>query len=855
MIGSGNVASDGLVFLIDSFNNKSYEIPLVPIFIDDSIPYQSYSFNILSELIYNENLGSPNEWVVSTSTPLTINLSSTNDAFNDITSIEFTNVVQNSTVTFIANTDISNAFKIKYRIKNKSAQTGNRRLRFVLYDITNTQIGNYIEVFNTIYGYNTSNTLWQTIEIPISDFNILSSDQIHKIEIVKIGLSTANIYLDYLFIDYITNPIIIGLSGDLVSDWNTYLALSGNGTVNLSLSGGAITEIYTINSVLYDSLNDITVLYNQGTNLITSSYSCEVDDIWSGGPLYIKVPGVDMSGIFSIYTENNTVPITLHMTGGIDHIETSSITPYYLPLNNIYIPSVSGPKINRWNGYILSNGGSMSLSLNSTIPSIYPVTQSTIDSLGANTLLYSFPDFVTLVKDCYIDSAYTGFDCIVAYGIDFTRSMDLYTQNGTIGLSFSLLNGVIPETYVAASYSYDGSNTYIYRDDSTPTQYNDHSQFEIYVENIVEFSTDCVIDSWATGIQSIIVQNGLDISSSLNLYSKPLSIYLSGGAIPETYVIDTYYFDGFYNYIYDSAGIGTLYNDHTKMTIMKPQVNGEISTPDYTTGTYSVYAHDEDIIVQSGIYFDGTDTYLYDDNGYGLIYTEHTKFELTIHEVIGTLYADHTTIDFSHIVLPPTQVSNIINGQIFPLLGGVGFNNRDFLFDGTSDYINIGNLGNGFTSYTLNLWFNSSSITNFKNILDFNGSNTGLRIEQTTGYSAACLNGTGTVRMGIVLNQLNDLLGIGGDLTKGYNENEWVNIIITNQYDTKHVTLFLNGEKIVDVTTMNFFHGQINNLKIGIGYDSSRFFEGKIPYVGLYNRSLSESECVNNYNSLKWRFI
>lgn len=424
-----------------------------------------------------------------------------------------------------------------------------------------------------------------------------------------------------------------------------------------------------------------------------------------------------MSGIFSIYTENNTSPITLHMTGGIDHIETSSINPYYLPLNNIYIPSISGPKTNRWNSYILSNSGSILLSLDSSIPSFYSVTQSTLDSLGSNTLLYSFPDFVTIIKDCYIDSSYTGFDCIVAYGIDFTRSMDLYTQNGTVGLSFSLLNGAIPETYVAASYSYDGSNTYIYRDDSVPTQYNDHSQFEIYVENIVEFTTDCIIDS-GIGVQSIVVQNGLDISSSLNLYTKPLSIYLSGGAIPETYVIDTYYFDGFYNYIYDGASIGTLYNDHTKMTIMKPQVNGEVSTPDYTTGTYSVYANDEDIIIQSGVYFDGTDTYLYDDNGYGLIYTEH-----------------------------------------------------------------------------------------------------------------------------------------GGNVTKGYNENEWVNIIITNEYSTKRVTLFLNGEKIVDVTTINFFHGQINSFRIGIGYDSGRFFEGNIPYVGLYNRSLSESECLDNYNVLKWRFI
>lgn len=855
MVGSGNVATDGLVFILDSFNNKSYNVPLVPTFVDDTIPYQPYSFNIGEEVIYDENSGSPDEWTVSTTTPLTINLSSINNFYNGTKSIEFTNVLVNSTITLIANTDISNSVKIKYNILNKSVQSGNRRLRFILYDSTNTQIGNFIEIYGGIYGYNSSSTSWQSVEIPIADFNILNTDQIHKIEIVKIGISSANIHLDNIKIYYNQNPIVLSITGDFKGYWNTYISLSGNNSVDLHLSGGITPETYSVNNVLYDTTNDLTILYNKSTNIATYSYGCVIDDIWSGGQLYIKIPNRDLSNTLAIYTDNGTIPLTLHLSGGVDTVETSTITPYYLPLNNMYIPSVSGIKNIRWNSYINSNGGSMSLYLNSTIPSIYSMTQSTLDSQYSNTLFYSFPDFTTIIKDCYIDSTYTGYDCIVAIGIDFSRSMDLYTQNGSIGLTFSLLYGAIPETYVADSYYFDGTNTYIFRSDNTPTQYNDHAQFEIYVENIVQFTTNCIIDSWATGFPSIIIDSGLDISTSLNLYSKPISIYLSGGAIPETYVVDAFSFDGFYNYLYDSANNGTLYSDHTKMTIMQPQVNGEISTPDYTSGTYSVYAHDEDIIIQSGFNFDGTDTYIYDDAGNGTIYTQHTTFELSTNEIVGLVYNDHTTIDFNHVGLPPSQVSNIVNNNTYNLINGVGFNGRDFIFDGINDNIPIGNLGNGFQSFTIDFWFNSSSITNYKNILDFNNVNMGVRFEQSNGFSAGWINGNGVARLGIVFNGIGELFGIGGEMTKGYNENEWVNIILTNAYSSKHVKIFLNGEKIIDNITNSFFHGQINSLKIGLGYDNTRFFEGKIPYVGLYNKTLSEAECISNYNTLKWRFI
>lgn len=94
---------------------------------------------------------------------------------------------------------------------------------------------------------------------------------------------------------------------------------------------------------------------------------------------------------------------------------------------------------------------------------------------------------------------------------------------------------------------------------------------------------------------------------------------------------------------------------------------------------------------------------------------------------------------------PPTDVYDLITGSTNTLDNGVSFNGRSFVFDGIDDEISVGNLGS-FPSFTLNMWFNSSSITDYKNIIDFNGGNTMLRIEQYTapGYFSFYNNGSGS---------------------------------------------------------------------------------------------------------------
>ena len=199
------------------------------------------------------------------------------------------------------------------------------------------------------------------------------------------------------------------------------------------------------------------------------------------------------------------------------------------------------------------------------------------------------------------------------------------------------------------------------------------------------------------------------------------------------------------------------------------------------------------------------------------------------------------------------------------IANSVGFDGRSFTFDGVDDYIAAGDLsflGTDFSSFTLNIWFNSSSITDYKNLIDFNGFNTCIRIEQYTapGYFAAWSNlggPSGYTRMSVSINGSGDSLGIGGDLPGTLTEDTWNNIILTYESSTQKVNLFLNGVKLVDQYTCGApFVGYISDMRIGDGYDySTRRFQGKIAYVALYTRPISDSESYQNYDTLKWRFI
>ena len=106
--------------------------------------------------------------------------------------------------------------------------------------------------------------------------------------------------------------------------------------------------------------------------------------------------------------------------------------------------------------------------------------------------------------------------------------------------------------------------------------------------------------------------------------------------------------------------------------------------------------------------------------------------------------------------------------------------------------------------------------------------------------------------------------GGGGSVVKSttlMNLNVWYNICVTYLGNTT-ILMYLNG--VLDATksttsatagyNLSDWSSGNQNPRIGSWYNSSFPFQGKISNIQTYNRSLSATEVLQNYNALKGRF-
>jgi hypothetical protein len=177
-------------------------------------------------------------------------------------------------------------------------------------------------------------------------------------------------------------------------------------------------------------------------------------------------------------------------------------------------------------------------------------------------------------------------------------------------------------------------------------------------------------------------------------------------------------------------------------------------------------------------------------------------------------------------------------------------NGGSLSFDGSDKYVNVGSLGSQFTNFTVEIWFKSDSVTNYRNPIDCNFliengsySNLGPRLEQNSSGNLGWLVGSGSnVYTGI------DVVPSGLDVSKYHYT------AITKSSSTLFTTYY-NGNA---VTTTNFSNwtGSMLNVNIGRGFslDSERKFNGKIPSVKIYNRALTAAEVTQNFNATRSRY-
>jgi hypothetical protein len=164
-------------------------------------------------------------------------------------------------------------------------------------------------------------------------------------------------------------------------------------------------------------------------------------------------------------------------------------------------------------------------------------------------------------------------------------------------------------------------------------------------------------------------------------------------------------------------------------------------------------------------------------------------------------------------------------------------NGGSIVFDGNDDYISRGNLIGNTTTFSVCHWIN-------------------LSINQTTRTIFSNYTGNGWVT-GIsdaTTNVIKFYLG-GGTLYATYPLviNTWYYVCVT--YNNGNPTIYINGVLNNTAVATISFGGIASNNDIGRLGDGRQYFNGKISNVQVYNRALSASEILQNYNALKGRYI
>ena len=172
-------------------------------------------------------------------------------------------------------------------------------------------------------------------------------------------------------------------------------------------------------------------------------------------------------------------------------------------------------------------------------------------------------------------------------------------------------------------------------------------------------------------------------------------------------------------------------------------------------------------------------------------------------------------------------------------------NGGSIVFDGTNDVvessINPSVFSTGYDAFTVNYWIN------WTDYADFNSTSFDLRFGNTVQWNDYIHNSSG--------NRLYSYPGGAVQISNtSFSLGVWYNICFAvtqgsgNTYKT-----YINGQ-LDKSGGWNKNLGTPSKYRIG-GNNASKRFNGKIPLIGYYNRTLSSTEITQNYNALKNRFV
>lgn len=177
----------------------------------------------------------------------------------------------------------------------------------------------------------------------------------------------------------------------------------------------------------------------------------------------------------------------------------------------------------------------------------------------------------------------------------------------------------------------------------------------------------------------------------------------------------------------------------------------------------------------------------------------------------------------------------------------------------SNQYVSVGALSGSFASFTVDVWFYPTSISNYENVLDCNYGYSG-----TTGNTGPRLemNSTGNIGWVYSNSSSNESYYAHVVLNSGLQANKWHHIAISYNGASNSSITYYNGANTnisrITVGSPTGFIGSINDLRFAQGFNrasyTQRGYDGKIAIVKIFNRSLTSDEIYQNFNAVRGRF-
>jgi len=197
-----------------------------------------------------------------------------------------------------------------------------------------------------------------------------------------------------------------------------------------------------------------------------------------------------------------------------------------------------------------------------------------------------------------------------------------------------------------------------------------------------------------------------------------------------------------------------------------------------------------------------------------------------------------------------SNTGTLTNGPTFSRDGG-----GSVVFNGSNQYIDCGNtnlgINAGSTQITLEAWVYPTSFASYRGIISrvggvspFGGWMLNLNADIGNKFDFA-MNISGAWRTWVTY---------GGTFPTPLTTNTWYHLVGT--YNGSVMALYLNGILINQFNSVGTiqYAGSLSNLGVGYNGGGPSYFPGRIATAKIYNKALSASEVLQNYNALKSRF-